>query len=331
MKQSAMIGALATSLIALCAFATPAAAGLFVSTYAQNGDEGNSVASTYNYDTQDNFNYYRAAVGAKRFGGCNPNSVCSASQGGTTDTSPSDTSSFSQTTLSDVDYGAPGNGASYARADITTAQLGVSVSGTYRSIFGDPGHGIGGHATAAFSDGLHFTVAGASANTSTNIGLNVILHGTFADDGHGGLFTSTNLINTLGFGNASYRTDDGLGVNPNTHQASGWASYVFAPDTAGDIVFSGIYTLQGASQDLGIFEQLITTSGYGGSSDFSHTSTLDFILPENVSFTSDSGAFLSAAPVSTEVPEPSTWGMFLLGLAAIGWATRAVRWNRTGA
>ncbi len=276
MNKFALPGALAVSLMGLSAFATPAAAGIFVSTYAQNGDEGNSVASTYNYDTQDNFNYYRDAVGAKRFGGCNPG-PCTSSQGGTSDTTPNDTSSFSQTTLTDTDAGGTASGQSYARADIRSGQLGVSVAGDYRIKYGDSSDGIGGHATAAFSDGLHFSVAGATAGTLTNIGLNVVLHGIFSDDGHGNLYYGTNLINTLSFGDASYRTDDGLGIRPNTHQASGWASYSFSPDSAGDIVFSGIYTLQGANQALGIFEQLITSSGYGGSSEFAHTSTFSLI------------------------------------------------------
>ena len=136
-------GALVTSAAALCALSTPAAAQK-VSTYAQNGDEGSSVVSTYNYNTDDNFSFYRAPVGAKRFGGCAPGAQqCVATQTGTIGSSPNANASFSGTSLSDVDYGAPGSGSSYARADLTTGQLGVSVDGSYRSIFGDPGHGIG--------------------------------------------------------------------------------------------------------------------------------------------------------------------------------------------
>ena len=83
-------------------------------------------------------------------------------------------------------------------------------------------------------------------------------------------------------------------------------------------MFSGIYTLQGASQSLGIFEQLITSSGYGGSSDFAHTSTFSFDLPQNVTFTSDSGAFLTTASVSGAAPEPGSWVLMLVGFGLLG-------------
>ncbi len=73
--------------------------------------------------------------------------------------------------------------------------------------------------------------------------------------------------------------------------------------------------------DLGVQENLNAQCGGGDICDYSHTARLTFTLPTNVSFTSDSGVFLSDGAVAA-VPEPETGALMLAGLAALGWTVR---------
>lgn len=285
-----------------------------VFTYAKSGDEGNQVFAGYNYTTQDDYVYYTAPVGATARGGCNASATaCSSSQAGTPGANPNQTSSFNRTSLSDTDGGGASNGSAYARADLGTGQLGVSATGTARTKYGDSGDGVQGNASAAFADGLNFLIAGASPSTSTNIGVSIDLHGNFLVSSP---YIGSSLSNSLSFGNAAFSTTDGFDAAPNGHTASGWVSYSFSPDTAGDMVFSGIYALTGDSEHINFYESLFTHSGNGETTDFSHTADFAFFLPSNVSFTSDSGVFLTANVGS--VPEPSTWAMMIMGFCGLG-------------
>ena len=293
-----------------------------VSTYALVGDGTNEVVSGYNVNTQDYQNfYYDPTAGAKRWGGCLVAGVagCSAAWEGTTTTSPDATSSFDRATYTATAYGTPSTGTAYARGDLTTGQLGVSGDGTARFANGG-GNGVLGQARAIMADGLTFTVAGASASTVTDIGVVVDLHGTFLNPNGG-----SSLTNQLSFGNASYDTFDGLGYGPNTHHTpSGWVSYAFTTDTNNEIRFSGVYALTGAMQHVDLWELLYMQSGNGASIDFGHTSDFSLNLPSNVTFTSDSGAFLTAAP-SGGVPEPASWALMIAGLSLVGGTLRRRR------
>lgn len=311
------IGLVLTSGIAGISFPSQSRATVF--TVAQNGDPGSQVEAGYNYNNQDfsgAFTYYQdATVGAKNFGGCNSGAIgCTASQAGTPGADPTRTSSYNQTTLSDTDAGGPSTGTSYARADLGTGQLGVSVTGTARTQYGNSGDGVAGNAGAAFADGLNFLIAGATSSTSTDIGISIDLHGNFLVSSP---YSGSSLSNNLTFGNAAFSTNDRFDAAPNQHTASGWVSYSFSPDTSTDMRFSGIYALTGASQHINFYESLFTHSGNGETVDFSHTADFALLLPSNVSFTSDSGAFLTAGSVGA-VPEPSTWTMMILGFCGVG-------------
>ena len=70
---------------------------------------------------------------------------------------------------------------------------------------------------------------------------------------------------------------------------------------------------------------LSTSTLAGVTGDFSRTAAIDLRLPSGVTYTSDSGVFLSTAvpvdtappPITTPVPEPSTYLLMLAGLWAV--------------
>jgi PEP-CTERM motif len=83
-----------------------------------------------------------------------------------------------------------------------------------------------------------------------------------------------------------------------------------------------VYSLSGASQILGIRDSLSAYAATGGSFTYGNTSSLNFILPSNVSFTSASGTFLSANVGPGGVPEPASWALMIAGFGLTGAAMR---------
>ncbi len=129
-----------------------------------------------------------------------------------------------------------------SRANLATGELGVSADRTARTKYGDGYDGVYGTAAAVFSDGLTFSVAGAGQNSLTNIGVSVDLHGSFLTSPNGTLY----LQNQLQLGEGYFLTKDGFGISSNSHQATGWVSYSFSPDTTDHMLFTGTYALRGA-------------------------------------------------------------------------------------
>ncbi len=85
------------------------------------------------------------------------------------------------------------------------------------------------------------------------------------------------------------------------------------------MVFNGVYALSGSSGTLGVYASLSLLSAVVGPSgsandDYSHTGTLTLTLPQGVSYTSDSGVFLTQA-VAT--PEPSSLWLTIIAVALV--------------
>ena len=77
---------------------------------------------------------------------------------------------------------------------------------------------------------------------------------------------------------------------------------------------------------LGIGALLHLDCRSGSTCDFGHTGAIDFgALPTGLTWTSESGTFLSAQAPNGGVPEPATWAMMILGFGLIGTAARARR------
>ncbi|MEO7056793.1 MAG: PEPxxWA-CTERM sorting domain-containing protein, partial [Caldimonas sp.] len=102
---------------------------------------------------------------------------------------------------------------------------------------------------------------------------------------------------------------------------SGWQSYSFSNQTPQGFDFSGVLRVGDLERD--VFHLGLNLDCSCATCDFMHTGSIGLSLPEGVSYTSDSGVFLTAGslPVSP-VPEPETWALMLAGLGIVGHFTR---------
>lgn len=276
-----------------------------------------------------NKNYFwpYAGIGNTDAGGtasaanCSPaySTSCSVTLAGTQDANPFLTASHSQASLTQLYQGNPFKfGGGTARADVSTGELGVSAWGTS---WGCPSQYCpgSGHVQAELLDTLNFSIAGATAASITHIGVTFDLEGTMT----GGAYTSAAArlqFGTASFNTAIYGPGEPAAIPFEAHSsAAGWVSYTVSPDNSGRVTFSGVYALSGASAQIGLFEQLRAESS-GGRADYAHTARISLQLPTSVTYTSNSGAFLTA---TAAVPEPEVYALLLAGLLVVGvWASR---------
>jgi hypothetical protein len=293
--------------------------GYYVETIANSIVTTSSLTAQalYNYSTPGaQFPALPSPVSFPYFGG---------GQAGTTDTTGLATSCFDQTTAVEhpdvIDYG-PGpdyTAASYAGASLATGSVHASGQGV--------GYGVA-QSEAIASDTLHFTIAGATGSTVTPITVHWKMDGSWSynpnawsGEVYGGLILGGTVradmagdnTHPLAFVTAYGRTGE-----------SGWASSSYASDTFTNIDFTGVYNLVGPSVDLPMYLSLFVNpagglypDGYtavGTTIDFSNTGAVTLDLPSNVSFTSDSGVFLT--------PEPMTLLLLGLGLGRLTLAGR---------
>lgn len=331
------------ALLATAALATPALAGATngfgVGTSAVTGqylDIYGGVAtsvSAYRMGQDSSFNYTRIGdVAPVSYDNCaatnmNRPGACVASQGGTVGPGFDQTSSTSNSGLAyDAGYGFWNSGAS-TYANLATGKLGATgITDYYQTAA----------TSAEFIDTLNFVIAGADTLTVTNIIIKFQLDGgLFAPDaplGTPGLGTRRSSVDDqFSFGNANARVSFGLnGANASYNSPAtltqsvsqnGWVGYSWDSISPGLTQFTGVYALNGMTQTLGIRNYLSAFAASIGSFAYGSTSSLDFVLPSNVTFTSSSGVFLAGNQVGG-VPEPASWAMLLIGFGVIGTAMR---------
>jgi PEP-CTERM motif len=252
--------------------------------------------------------------------------ACSATKGGTPVSAPPNLAAAT----SNVTYGDGHNGSSpfvtgsaAARADLTTGELGgVSISSARGcSIYFC---GISSDSYARLDDLVTFNVAGANASTVTPITVTFSLDGLL--DTSQNFYAAGIVSNYLYFGNAlayanfyQYHSDNNYG--------GGWASHnwTFDPvNPSSRATFTGVYNLVGSAPSVGLTATLYTSAFSGAVTDYMNTSRVRFNLPSNVSFSSQSGSFLTGLSAGG-VPEPATWAMMILGFGVIGGAMRTRR------
>lgn len=275
-----------------------------------------------------NFQYNYAGV---------PGASGSASGNGTQSGGASGTTTSANATGS-TSTGDGNTSASTASADLSTGSTHVSNTNTMvTGNFGDQGVAI-----ANLNDTLTFTAAGATASTVTTIGVTFTIDGTMATNFTGGTpaaiqqQTAVNgyLQSFLVFGSADtrgfvqlYQSTGYLAVaSGDTYPGGGWSNGGTWVTTNGangaeTLTFNGDYSFTGASAIIPISLDTSMWCYYGITCDFGNTQTVALTLPSNVSFTSASGVFLSAANPAATVPEPVSITLLASGLIAFG-ATR---------
>ena len=216
-------------------------------------------------------------------------------------------------------------GEAVATADLAGGVLRASASGVSTTGYVPIGPASARVLTTSFMrDYLTFAVAGGG---SADITVTAHLDGSYAlhDPVYGqgsqamGLSIGGAAFSELGFVNA---TASGYGHNGASGYVPpyGWESYSFSNQSAAGFDFTGVLRvsdLERTAVGLGL-----DLDCWGATCGFEHTGSIGIVLPDNVSYSSDSGVFLTAGVVTAPVPEPETWALMAAGLAIVGKLTR---------
>jgi hypothetical protein len=313
------------------------AQGYSVTTYAfanvGGGEQEPYALYDYNYALFDQFNGIGSYNSSYAYSSGTPGVyggyfTSSAGGSGPTTPLPNLTSAAVTATISDQFQPAQGccgypfqvNAGASAFGNLASGTLGVAANGS-PSI--DSGQTTpAGTAVAILADTLQFTVAGAGPTTLTPISVSFTADGTI-----GGPTSGVATINPLlYFGNAVFNATIVENIaNPVPTLAggqpsyNGWETETYAFN-GGDLSFSGVYLLEGPTDDLGLEAYLGASCGGGITCDYYDPAQVTLSLPAGVTYTSASGVFDTVG-----APEPTTWSMMLVGLGGLGAAIRIRR------
>ncbi|MGH9344441.1 MAG: PEP-CTERM sorting domain-containing protein [Terriglobia bacterium] len=212
---------------------------------------------------------------------------------------------------------------SNAYANLATGSMGVSGSTNLAGVTGGTSS-----SEAWMQDLLTFNIPGATSSTVTDIGVQWEIDGSLSSTG-AGIGSSAEMEGHLYFtgGAGSPLADAGtawssdLGVLSNglgTGTGGNWASSTVVSNTPNSIIIDGELPLTGQNPTLPL--QLGLTCGVvdTASCDYYNTESIAFTLPAGVTFTSASGAFLTAQPSGpTPTPEPGSFLLFGAGAALL--------------
>ena len=229
---------------------------------------------------------------------------------------------------------------SVASADLSTGALRASVTNTTVGGF------VQGSAFAQMHDIVTLNVAGATDQTRTRVTVQYAVDGSFGADqrdifnnGPQVLVTARMQLQNPNSAQASLTatafvqwnvqdpntpvptligTQDGFtnaGDVFNTGDVNSVGSW--AGSTANLMTFKGSFDIIGRSVTVNPTFTLDVNCAMAASCNFGNTARFSFVnLPGNVSFTSNSGVFLSP------VPEPDTYALMLAGLGVVGFMAR---------
>jgi hypothetical protein len=304
--------------------ASAAHAGYYVSTVANTGHGYNrGCQAAYNAPGTTGATFVNNAGGGAP---CDPAAFL-AEQGtvvtvsGSTDTTGTLTASHDESS----DVGPPNIAYATAAADLKTAKVHLSASASGFA---------SANSLARLDDTLHFTVAGATATTVTYIPVSFAFDGTMP--GTSDPATAYAELNYgFYFGNASayefgdyqagyygvYGTYPTFAYATQTPRVSGWQSYSFSSYTPLDTKFTGIYAIVGATADIPV-DFALALNATNVALDYTNTGSISIGHVAGVSFTSDSGVFLTGAGA---VPEPASWALLVVGFGVVGLASRRRR------
>lgn len=317
--------------VAIAGASAPAFAGYDVAAISSAGSNGLNIGATAAY------NYAIGVPGVSLTGAetvttstlCNgtPNAdgaVCSYGVSVVPNTSSS-TATSTSTSASFNFYGAPEfgvtpfsiTGSASAAASLAGGRVGVAATGTLEPF--NAANSGGGSATAVADDNVTFHVAGATASTVTDIGVTFTITGSPSPATAEGAGQIT-VIGTWDMNGSYLQAQIGQVDGTATVDATpaglgtGWVTAGVSPGSSvTDYTMTAEYAITGPSTTLPIELSMYASCGGGSSCDYSHTGQISFDLPSGVSFTSDSGVFLTAEGV----PEPGTLAILAGALAIL--------------
>lgn len=186
-----------------------------------------------------------------------------------------------------------------AYADLRLGKIGA-FAGTTLSGFSS--------SSAMISDSLNFNISGANDATVTPLRFLISLHATALDAWGLMTFSGYTWYGSLGNGFA-------FNVQPSVVRHQTWLEGTTR-------FFDLTYNLSGVNPSFFPSLSLEAIAGGGTTSDFSNTAGIKIIVPQNATFTSQSGQFLASV---SAVPEPASWAMMIFGFGIVGAATRRHR------
>lgn len=180
---------------------------------------------------------------------------------------------------------------------------------------------------AAMIDLLHFSVSGGGPASVT---LNTHVDGSYASNGPypgvgwndiisiGGNRGPTGAYGYLYLGGNG--ADGGYLDSTHTDTRVNWDSFSSSNLSNTGHDFSGAFTVNDG--DALSFYHRLQLQCTDAICDFSNTASVSFVLPDNVTLTSESGVFLTQTDA---IPEPAAWALLIAGFGAVGTALRRRR------
>jgi PEP-CTERM motif len=180
-----------------------------------------------------------------------------------------------------------------------------------------------GYTTGILSDGLTWQVAGGGAAAVT---ISVHVDGTL-ENANLNIFTQYLALRIEGTTEEtmSFQGDSAsgpFGISTQTLQSANqnWVSEAFSNESATGFDFTGVFDVTNAEYTPFYMSFEIAPCGYGLTCDFQDTAQVSLALPTGVSYSSDSGSFLSSP--ATPVPEPGTFTLLAVGAVGAAFARR---------